>query len=106
MAAVTFARSSEFLEELEKDADQVDRGIVRVTFLWTPTKQTPNIDHVSLSASCTVQGQLVKLVEPLGLHWYPPAPDSGVMETGKEKRDQLTAKLEEFGLEVRSGVFE
>lgn len=103
MAIIRFSEPTGFLNELKQDLALIDRDIVRVAFLYTPSKEYPTVSHCTLQASCTIQGQLVVLKIPFGMA-FEGAPKN-LEELGE--RGKLKVKLEhdlrEMGLTVRDG---
>lgn len=105
---VLFNQVEEFTAELEKDAGKVERGIVRLTKIFEGTKISPNIHHVSVFSTYTVEGQLITLKRYCGDIWE--------MEQGRDeeeviaKADGYIELIEEackrLKLEVRAGAIQ
>jgi len=104
---VRFNRVEEFCTELEKDAEKIDRRIVRCTKLFEVTKISTNIHYVFALATYVVEGQTVELRRYCGDIW----------QINKEKdkaavdlADKALAAIEEtckrLKLEVRAGYLE
>jgi hypothetical protein len=104
---VVFNQVEEFIAELEKDAEKVERGIVRLTKIFEGTKISPNIHHVSVFATYTVEGQLITLKRYCGDIW----------ELGQGRDTEVIAKADGYlttieeackrlNLEVRAGAIQ
>jgi len=102
---VTFNQVEEFIDELERDAGKVDRGIVRCTKLFEASRLSPNIRLVSIFSTYSVDGQVITLTRFCGDIW-------GI---NKEKDGEVIAKADEYlksieeackrlELEVRAGA--
>ena len=69
MPTVKFNDPEDFLAELAKDKEKVDRGIVRLVYSFTPTKVSPNIQHLSVVATALVGTQVYRLETYCGDLW-------------------------------------
>mgnify|MGYP001592156555 CR=1 FL=1 len=101
---VRFNLVEEFLEELEKDKEIVERKIVRITSLFTQTKDFP-IKHLSVVASYKVAGELVRLKVFCGQIWESEH-DKEVIDKARQIRNRIEKTCQEFTLEVRAGIYE
>ncbi len=102
---VLFNDVGEFLEELAKDTP--DRKIVRITNLFKNSSFSPNIKLLSVIASYTVQGQLVRLERYCGDIWeINEEQDNKIYERAQKVHAEIKEKCEEIGCEVRAGSIE
>lgn len=106
MAQVKFSYLDDFLDELEKDKDKVDRGIVRLVYSFTPTKISPNIQHLSVVATARVAGQVYHLEVYCGDLWRIEGQDQAVRDKGKKVKKEIEEGCARLGLEVRGGSIE
>jgi hypothetical protein len=103
---VKFNSAQEFLKELEKDKDKVERRIVRLVYQWTPSKLSPNIQHLSVVATARVEGEVYRLDRYCGDVWQIDGQDEPVKKKAEETSKVLGEGCAALGLEVRSGCFE
>ena len=54
---------------MEKDATEVDRGIIRVINLFETSRLSPNIRHVTVVSTFSMKGQVVRLERYCGDVW-------------------------------------
>lgn len=106
MAIVKFNVASEFTEELEKDRDQVDRHIVRVTRKFTHSKDISPLRYLSLVATAKVNGDIIRLEKYLGEVWGLESGDQSTFTRADQVQKQLEGWLEMKGLTVRAGILE
>ena len=104
MATVKFSDPEDFLAELEKDKDLVDRGIVRLVYSFTPTKISPNIQHLSVLATALVAGQVYRLESYCGDLWRIEGQDQPVYDKGAKIKKEIEDGCAKLGLEVRGGA--
>ena len=101
MVEVRFNSHKEFLEELERDKELVDGGIVRLTCRQTPFERIPSHHFYQVVATALVGQKLVKLETFCGDDWNhehkPP-------ERARQVMRELEEGLKALGLEVRPGV--
>jgi len=104
---VRFNAVEEFLAEIEKDAGQVERMIVRLTktFRSLPIGMT----EVAVVATAIVAGRLVRLKRPMGSVFSIGAPTS-IDRSLLERADSIAKDIEQrvliIGLDVRDGTYE
>ena len=102
---VIFNQVEEFIAELEKDAGQVERNLIRCTKLFEPSYLSPTIRLVSIFSTYSVDGQVITLT----CYW---GDTSGI---NREKDGEVIAKADGYlktieeackrlGLEARAGV--
>ena len=108
---VKFNQVDEFCEELERDAGSpqgVDRGIVRVTNLWTASKTVPSIKFAKVIATYSHRGQIVRLEHMCGDYWLEVETPENDKTMERAAADHATVKeaCERLGLELRSGTLE
>ena len=104
MSVVNFSHPEDFLEELEKDKDKVDRGIVRLVYSFTPSKLSPNIQHLSVVATALVAGQVYRLEHYCGDLWHIESQDNPIHEKGKRIKRLIEERCAALGLEVQGGA--
>jgi hypothetical protein len=99
-----FHQVDEFIEELRRDRDKIDRGLVRVT--CRHTRGTP-MYSLTVVASAIVGNVVLLLERRCGEYMFP---DDGPGRQVRDKAEQyaaaLQAECQALGLETRSGVFE
>lgn len=104
---VKFNSVEEFLEELEKEKDNIKRRIVRLTNSSAMSAISPSIHHFSVVATFTcTDGMLVRLDRFCGDTWRIERQDKPVIVLSNKISKQITEKCQELGLEVRSGLIE
>jgi len=104
---VKFTEPEEFCEELERDKQDIDRGIVRCTIRYEPTKISPSIRHVIAIASYPVKGQIVKLERHCGEIWgLRPEEDQKAVDRAREHLKRVEETCRRLNLEVRAGSLE
>lgn len=100
---VSFHDPDEFLTELRTDKDRIDRGILRVT---VRRRYGSPFVTVSVVATATVEGVLVKLEHRIGEAFAGDEKVNGLTDKAQAALDTLTGAGKSFGLDVRAGVFE
>jgi hypothetical protein len=104
---VMFNSVEEFIAELEKDAAKVDRQIVRITNLSEGTNISPNIQHVSVFATYTVEGQIIILKRYCGDIWrLGQQRDKEVLAKAKEHLKTIEEACRRLKLEARAGAIQ
>lgn len=104
---VHFNEPSEFCDELEKDKLKVDRGIVRTTFRFEPSKLSPNIHHVFALASYSVDGQVVEMEKYCGDTWgLHTGEDEKVHDRANNYIKTVESACQLCKLEMRAGTLE
>ncbi len=105
---IKFSNPVDFIEELEKDKDKIDRGIVRVNYEQAGTKMSPNIWNVFLRAECIIAGHIVELRSFCGDLWgIGSDSDDQTKRTFDNKRKKLEEELARLGItDIRGGTLE
>ncbi len=103
---VKFNSAQEFLKELEKDKDKVERRIVRLVYVWVPSRLSSNIQHLSVVATARVEGLVYRLDRYCGDVWQIDGQDEPVKKKAEETSKLLSDGCAALGLEVRNGLFE
>lgn len=104
---VRFSDPKEFLEELAKDRDHVERRIVRLTNLYRPSQRVPSVQHLSVVATARVGREVVRLEVYCGDFWYlDKEKDQKVLDKAKALHTTIEEGCARLGLEVRAGVLE
>lgn len=106
MPTVKFSYPDDFLDELAKDKEKVDRGIVRLVYSFKPSKLSPNITHLSVVATALVAGQVYRLEHYCGDLWRIESQDQAVHDKGISVKKQIEYGCSRLGLEVRGGSIE
>lgn len=101
--AVSFHDPEEFLAELRLDRDRIDRGILRVTVRH---RYGNPFVTVSVVATATVEGVLVKLEQRVGEAIAGDEKANGLTDNAQAALDILTNAGNSLDLDVRAGVFE
>jgi hypothetical protein len=103
---VVFNDVDAFLEELEKDLEDIDRKVVRSVFEFAPIHAV-GIHRVSLVATARVKGEIVSLRKYVGDRWGNDMPsDDEVEARGHELGGRISKFCESHELELRSGRYE
>ena len=105
MATVKFNDTDEFIEELRRDADAVDRKVLRLTFRYRLVDPSP-MQSMAVVASAVIAGHVVELEDRCGTFFQQTREADEVRAAAKKRADAIRVAAEELGLEVRSGVFE
>lgn len=100
---VQFNDINEFLDELEKDRDHIQRGIVRITNQYRTSRLTASIQHLTVVATTRISGELVKLNVYCGDLWGL-GKDQPILEKAQDLQRTLVEKCTALSLEVRSGL--
>lgn len=101
---VRFTEPDEFLAELQRDRDVVERRIVRVTKTVRPL-MNGTIHRVAVEASAIVEGRPLLFAQQIGDLWGQ-ARDVEVQERAAALIDVLEAGILELELEARPGFLE
>jgi dsDNA-specific endonuclease/ATPase MutS2 len=94
----------EFFEELKKDRDLIERGIVRVTSILRPSQSVPSIFHIVVAATARVAGEIVRLDIYCGDVFQGFDRDSEVLKAANEKIGMIKERCTSLELDVRAGV--
>ena len=111
MAVVKFNVVDEFIAELEKEIGpgfcNIERGIVRVSYLNRETAVSPNIRHLLVVATAKLfTGDIMRLQSYCGQIWNMEDQDKPVLQNAEEKLNKIREACQKLGLEVRAGAFE
>jgi len=101
---VIFHAVEEFLKELEKDKDLVERKIVRLTNLYQQSQMTPVIRHLFVAATYKVAGEIVQFKQHVGDLWNAEQ-DKKPLEKSIELQKHIEEVCKEYGLEIRAGMY-
>ena len=104
MATVQFSDPEDFLEELEQDKERVERKIIRLCFMYAPSKVSPNIRHLSVVATALGEGQVIRLRYYCGDVWNIESQDKAVQDEAEKVKKQIADGCARLGLEVRGGT--
>lgn len=101
--AVAFNDPDEFLAEIGRDHDRIDRQILRVT---VRRRYGEPFVTVSVVATATVAGILVRLDHRVGEAFAGAEKATGLGAKTQALLDKLTTAAAALGLDVRAGVYE
>jgi len=107
MAIVRFNVYDEFLAELTKDIELVDRRIVRITNLCQGSTVSSSLKHLSVVATAKVGVDIVRLDVYCGDVWGLNTQHNDV--TRKKAQDiqhRITQAGAQLGFEIRAGILE
>jgi hypothetical protein len=97
---------AEFTGELARDAEFVERGIVRVT-QEARAAHGGAFHHLLVHAGAVIDGQLVCLTAYAGQHWGEGVPETKrAYERAGELAERIRTACEAAGLETRPGAFQ
>lgn len=99
---VNFNDPDEFLAEVRKDHDRIDRGILRIT---VRRRYAPPFVHVSVVASAVIGTTVVSLDHRIG-ETFVGDEQGAIQRKIQTALDRLGEEAGKLGLEVRTGVFE
>lgn len=99
---VKFNSSAEFLEEISKDKDMVERKIVRVTRLFASVKALP-VKELSVVATAVVDSKIIRLDRPVGQILTGAFEDSEVQRQADRLVDTLCNSLSAVVYRSRAG---
>ena len=102
MATVDFDNAAEFLAELEKDRQYVDRGIVRIS-QWRPPVGTGLIQCLSVTATARVGPDIYRYHVFCGALCGIPESDQRALDQQTEVLSGLKVGCTNLGLDVRAG---
>ncbi len=114
---IKFSNLKDFIEELEKDKDKVERGIVRVNTVTQVSKMSPAVHLVYVLAECIVvdfiapgviSSHIIEYREYCGDLWGKGFEcDEKTKSKVKELRSQLDAEFARLGItDIRGGTIE
>ena len=99
-----FTEPGEYLAEVERDKDLVERSIVRVAKIGE-LDYTTALTEVCVESAAVIEGRVVRLRTYCGSLWGLGDADEKVHQRASQLVEQLEAGLTDAGLEVRSGVW-
>jgi hypothetical protein len=109
MIAARFSEADDFVAELKLDASHIERKIVRVTYLSTPTES--GLTAVTVEATAIVAGddgrpdRLLMLRIYCGDLWQIDTQDAPVRERAGRIIRKVQSGADHAGLEVRGGTW-
>lgn len=107
MPLTKFNVVEEFCAEIENDAPEIDRGIVRITGVDRRSSSFANTHSIYAVASYSVNGQIVILESYCGEVWgINKETDQKVYAREKEIRDAVAGTCDALGLKKRAGILE
>ncbi|MFA5186752.1 MAG: hypothetical protein WC551_09770 [Patescibacteria group bacterium] len=107
MPLTKFNVVEEFCTEIENDAPEIDRGIVRITGLDRRSSSFANTHSIFAVASYSVKGEIVILESYCGEVWgINKEMDQKVFAREKDIRDAVARTCDALGLKKRAGILE
>lgn len=103
MVNVNFNDPDEFLEEVRKDTDRIERRILRLT---VRRRYAQPFVHVAVVATAVVGNTVVHLEHRIGEAFFGDENADGLTTKTQAALDKLTEAAKALGLEVRAGVYE
>jgi hypothetical protein len=100
---ISFHDPDEYLSELRRDHERIDRRILRVT---VRRRYGEPFITISVIATAAVEGTIVKLEHRIGEAFAGDENSNGLSTKTQVVLDKLTEAGKALGLDVRSGVFE
>ena len=103
---VTFDELTEFLAELEHDAELVEHQVVRGFERQDPPGEGFGMKRVDLIAGYVARGLVIEVVEAVGTLWNDGGePDAKTRELIAAWRSRLLEVCRAYGLDVRGGRY-
>ncbi len=105
---IKFNCIEDFIHELDKDKDKIERGIVRVNNIISASGFSPAVWNMFVAAECIIGGHVVEYRESCGNLWgHGTETDEKTREKNKELRERLDAALFGLGItDIRGGTIE
>jgi hypothetical protein len=100
---VKFNDLAEFLEEVRKDRDRIDRSILRLT---VRRRYAQPFVHVAVVATVVVGNTVIHLENRIGEAFFGDEKADGLTAKTQAALDKLTEAAKGLGLDVRAGVCE
>lgn len=100
---VNFNDPDEFLDEVRKDRDRIDRSILRLT---VRRRYAQPFVHIAVVATAVVCGTVVRLEQRIGEAFFGDEKADGLTARIQAALDKITEAAKGLGLEVRAGVYE
>ncbi len=100
---VSFHDPDEYISELRRDHERIDRRILRVT---VRRRYGEPFITISVIATAAIEGTIVKLEHRIGEAFAGDEKSNGLATKTQVVLDKLTEVGKALGLDVRSGVFE
>jgi hypothetical protein len=98
---VCYNDPDEYLDELRRDLDGVERKILRLT---VRRRYGNPFVHVSVVATALVAGRVVQLEQTIGEAFAGDERAGGLGEKTRTALDKISAAAVQLGLEVRAGI--
>lgn len=95
----------EFLSELSRDAEQVERRIVRLA-CRNRSECGGAYTRVTVLASAIVAGRVLRLERECGSYMFADRDGVPILAAAGEAMDRVQGEAARLGLDVRGGVFE
>jgi hypothetical protein len=100
---VGFNDPDEFLDEVRKDIDRIERKILRVT---VRRRYAQPFVHVAVVATAVVGNTAIHLEQRIGEAFFGDEKADGLTTKTQAALDKIGEAAKGLGLEVRAGVFE
>lgn len=104
--SVRFTEPAEYLAELKRDRDLVERGIIRVALVQHAAGPAGVLIRLRVVAGAIVEGRPVIFERIIGDLWGQQAADAEVLERAQRIKGELEDGLIDLGLEVRGGTLD
>jgi len=106
MPLAKFNVVEEFCAEMENDAPEIDRGIVRITGVTRSSLSSP-ISSIYAVASYSIHGEIIILERYCGEIWgINKEEDQKVYAREESIRDAVVRTCSALGLKIRAGILE
>lgn len=105
---VAFRHVADYLVELKRDVDKIDRKIVRLEAVREFRSKLPNINTIVVHSTARIAGETVSLEHLCGEHWGEGFDDENkrTNEIRSNVEEAITKFCNDHGLEVRGGRLE
>jgi hypothetical protein len=100
---VSFHDPGEFIEEISRDKDRIERNILRLT---VRRRYGEPFITISVVATVVIEGTIVKLEHRIGEAFAGDEKNTAMAAKTQAVLDKLSAAAKGLGLEVRAGVYE
>lgn len=102
---VKFNITEEFIEEMKKDRDEIERAIIRLTTLKSYSEKTPGLYLISVISTYRRGDEIIELKKFCG-DVFGKEDAAEVWERVQQVYTEIEKAAKELGLEIRPGVYE
>ncbi len=105
---IKFNSLEDFIHEIEKDRDRIERGIMRVNTITQPSQMSPAFCLLFVQAECIIERHIVEYREWCGDLWGKGfESDDKARAKEKDRREKLDHALARLGItDIRGGTIE